>query len=222
VSGSPFVSEATRKKLSSSLKKAIRENPELRPRGESAYNWRGGFTPCAVCGTTKKKRHSYLCKSCAVKTYKGVLSNRYKGGIKDGGGKRYVKKTPCLNCGKDIPQTNKSKMCKSCFWKFARGEKAPRWNGGLSRLNVRIRQTPEYRNWRSEIFRRDFFRCVYCEHHGNDIHAHHVVGLKDIVYEENIDSVPKALQSKVLFNSENGITLCENCHKKEHYNKEIL
>jgi len=45
-----------------------------------------------------------------------------------------------------------------------------------------------------------------CGHHGGKLHAHHILSFKE--YPEAREKV------------ENGITLCEKCHKKLHYGVE--
>lgn len=62
------------------------------------------------------------------------------------------------------------------------------------------RNSPRYKNWRLEVFKRDHFCCVNCGSK-KDIQAHHI----------------KAWKHKDLrYTVANGITLCRKCHLKAH------
>lgn len=64
-----------------------------------------------------------------------------------------------------------------------------------------MRDSGEYIKWREEVFHRDLYRCTDCGSSGW-IEAHHL-----LQFSEHHDLV---------FNPDNGITLCESCHKKRH------
>jgi len=65
------------------------------------------------------------------------------------------------------------------------------------------RRTTEYKAWRAAVLARDEYECVRC---GNteDLHAHHI--------EPISENLLKALDI------DNGETLCEDCHRREHSN----
>lgn len=64
---------------------------------------------------------------------------------------------------------------------------------------------------------RDRWTCQDCGKVGGDIHAHHnIITFADIMQQNQIDSVEKAVQCEMLWNIENGITLCKKCHKNRH------
>lgn len=63
-----------------------------------------------------------------------------------------------------------------------------------------IRNSPEYAQWRLEVFTRDNFTCVLCSDVGGRLEAHHILPFSK--YEE--------LRLKI----SNGITLCVDCHCK--------
>ena len=67
------------------------------------------------------------------------------------------------------------------------------------------RHTEEYRNWRTEVFNRDDFKCQICNQVGGTLNAHHI---KEF-----------AKNPELRFDVDNGITLCESCHKKIHKRK---
>lgn len=64
------------------------------------------------------------------------------------------------------------------------------------------RDTQEYRDWRISVFRRDKFTCQCCGIHGGKLNAHHIKRYKDN---------PESRTSL-----ENGVTLCETCHRVLH------
>lgn len=73
--------------------------------------------------------------------------------------------------------------------------------------DIRNRQTKEYKNWREKVFKRDNYTCKKCGKRGVEIQAHHVK--------------PWALYPALRYEVNNGITLCNECHKEIH-KKETL
>jgi len=67
-----------------------------------------------------------------------------------------------------------------------------------------LRETEEYRNWRKNVFERD----KICQDCGSDekLHAHHKIPFQYDPFEKGIDV-------------NNGIILCEKCHRKAHSKK---
>ena len=66
----------------------------------------------------------------------------------------------------------------------------------------RDRNSPEYKEWRKEVFTRDNYTCQHCKTHGTQLEAHHIK--------------PWALYPNDRFDVNNGITLCVKCHKRVH------
>lgn len=66
----------------------------------------------------------------------------------------------------------------------------------------RDRNSPEYKEWRKEVFTRDNYTCQHCKIHGTQLEAHHIK--------------PWALYPNDRFDVNNGITLCVKCHKRVH------
>ena len=89
-------------------------------------------------------------------------------------------------------------------------------NGFKLGITEMIRKLPEYGVWRLTIYIRDNFECKSCMKHGGKLNAHHLKSLKKIILENKIDSLKKALECKELWDTDNGVTLCPDCHKNIH------
>jgi 5-methylcytosine-specific restriction endonuclease McrA len=76
-----------------------------------------------------------------------------------------------------------------------------------------IRETFKYRQWRSDVFTRDNFTCQKCLEKGCYLEAHHIKRFIDIIEEYNIKTLDEALNCEELWNINNGITLCNKCHR---------
>jgi len=81
-------------------------------------------------------------------------------------------------------------------------ERNNNWKGGISNQNNLFRGSPEYKKWRTAVFRKDNWTCQKCSQKGVYLEAHHLIR-----FSKN--------QIKRLDLS-NGITLCKKCHKEEH------
>lgn len=81
-----------------------------------------------------------------------------------------------------------------------KGEKASHWMGGITPVNTAIRNSPEYAEWRSQVFVRDDYTCQECGQRGVELNAHHIKRFADF--------------SELRLKVSNGITLCVSCHNK--------
>ena len=104
---------------------------------------------------------------------------------------------------------------------FLAGEKNARWKGGITPENMKIRQSFEYKLWRTSVFERDNWTCQTCGQLGGKLHAHHIKALAKILREYKITSLKQALDCAELWSINNGVTLCVDCHKKtdSYFNK---
>ena len=112
--------------------------------------------------------------------------------------------TPARSKGK--PAWNRGK--KGEYTTSKRGVKQPNisrekhwaWKGGVTPLNRTIRNSIEYREWRTAVFERDDYTCQGCSTRGGWLEADHIKQFA--VYPE--------LRLEV----SNGRTLCRTCHIK--------
>lgn len=80
-----------------------------------------------------------------------------------------------------------------------KGEKSYTWKGGITPLNKIIRRSLEYKLWRTAVFQRDNYTCIWCGQKGGVLNADHIKRFSD--YPE------------LRFSIDNGRTLCVPCHK---------
>jgi hypothetical protein len=85
-------------------------------------------------------------------------------------------------------------------------------------LKLKIRNTTEYLNWRLSILKRDNFACQICHTSMKDnksirLEVHHAKTFNDICKENNLSTVEEALECKVLWDLNNGVSICYSCHK---------
>jgi len=107
------------------------------------------------------------------------------------------------------------------------GELSGNWKGGISKIDKLCRRMSEYRQWRSDVFQRDNWTCKTCGLNGCYVTAHHIKSFSKIIKENNIKNILEARECKELWDLDNGITLCEECHKltdnyKGRANKKII
>ena len=93
------------------------------------------------------------------------------------------------------------------------GENAPRWKGGRTNLQSIIRQSLTYKEWHHKVLMRDKFSCCECHKVGRKLEIHHIKPLTKILDENKIKTIQEALSCKVLWDLDNGVTLCINCHQ---------
>lgn len=166
---------------------------------------------CIYCGNefkTAYKEQVYCSMDCKNKDYgnshKGELSHRFS-----------KIECKCPICEKVFLRTKSqvekhevsycSKKCVSIAYKerFA-GESNPHWDDSKTdEERLKDRKYLEYVQWRNEVYKRDNYTCKCCgDSSGGNLNAHHLNSYNsDIEHRTDID---------------NGITLCESCHKSFH------
>jgi hypothetical protein len=82
------------------------------------------------------------------------------------------------------------------------GDKNPCWKGGVTSTNKLLRESEQFEDWRKAVFQRDDWTCQKCGIRGGQLHPHHIKRFAD--YPE------------LRFDVSNGLTLCEDCHRRLH------
>jgi hypothetical protein len=173
---------------------------------------------CPICNKNIVK--NFYAKTCIkCRSVKGDKNPNFKG------------KSICKNCGNKRNRHNKTNLCGKCYHeiyaeklpfckvcgtklskygyeycqKCYKGTITKRWNPSLTddfRKNGRT-INPDYYKWRNEVFKRDNYTCQICNNDiGGNLNAHH------------LDSF--AIVKELRTNINNGVTLCEKCHKNFH------
>ncbi len=87
-----------------------------------------------------------------------------------------------------------------------RGENHPRWTGSAIRnADKRIRDSIEYTEWRTAVFKRDNYTCQSCSAKSGNGKA---------VFLEADHIKPFSIFMELRFDVSNGRTLCKKCHRK--------
>jgi len=156
---------------------------------------------CPICKNRFIRYKSFHSKYCSRE-----CSNRSR----PDRGKRIVNE--CVVCKKKYTPIrrgesgrNQEYCSRDCRVKGKSKENHWNWKGGIA-VNHR-RETKEYIEWRSLVYRRDNWTCKKCglKCRKENIVAHHIKTWSE--YPE------------LRFEVSNGIVLCRSCHKKTH--KEI-
>lgn len=157
-----------------------------------------------------RNRTTYLCKClCGVERLVDAYS---------------LSSGESRSCGCKAPQlwSEAGKKRKGIPNPALRGENNPNWRGGMVYRSLKdaLRQCPEYQAWRLEVYQRDWYRCTACGTKPTKsltIHAHHIVYFSDLITKNFITTLEEALACPALWDITNGVTLCEDCHRHEHW-----
>lgn len=119
-------------------------------------------------------------------------------------------KVVCKQCNRELLVTKKrSKNFVFCSYKCL----------GLSKrklskdIHNSLRSTGFYNKWRKSIFQRDNYTCVNCGVVGGRLECHHIKPLSIFINENIKLSLDEIIKIDGLWSLNNGITLCEKCHK---------
>ena len=112
--------------------------------------------------------------------------------------------TPPNLLGRKRTQDFKNRVSKNHKrpWLGKKGIESANYIDGRTSKSNQIRQSLEYRLWRSSIFQLDNFTCQKCEVYGTVLEAHH------------INNFSEFFDLRLSIN--NGITLCKKCHRSFH------
>lgn len=138
---------------------------------------------CTMCAIVGVKRKAKYCKRCRLT--KGKVEVKCKACLQTFWSNRCRLRSFC------------SEICKLTSYK---GRGNPNYIDGRTPENHRIRNSERYKQWRTAVFKRDKYTCVWCGQKGGELNADHIK--------------PFAYYPALRFNLSNGRTLCLPCHKK--------
>ena len=176
------------------------------------------------CKRCVKNRHTFTCEICGKEfntdnKKQKCCSVECKGRLRslnlvgENNPKYNSIKTSCDYCGKEVEinkyryNNHKNHFCsRECKDKWnsenIKGKNHPSYNPNLTD-EERDRNYPEYKDWRKAVYERDNYTCQCCgDNKGHNLNAHHIYGYTEY----------KDLRTDV----DNGISLCEECHKRYH------
>lgn len=149
----------------------------------------------------KKGQHIYWLCRCMCGYEKEVQGNSLRRGLSTCCTSCAYIKIAAKNKNRKVPEKQKRHLSKVRMGRFT-GEDNPNWRGGVTPENTSIRCSTEYEEWRIKVFERDRGVCQKCGIKPQIANAHHVK--------------PFYRHPDLRFDIDNGITLCEECHREEH------
>ncbi len=110
----------------------------------------------------------------------------------------------CIGCGQRIQGTDRTrKRCRVCYVNHSKGSNHPHWNPELTKNDrERGRFFEGIHEWAKQVKIRDNYTCQICKQVGYDLISHHVL--------------PYAKYPKLRTDIDNGVTLCNKCHRGFH------
>lgn len=171
---------------------------------------------CKDCRKRKNRnRYTNLCPVCG-KQFKAEKKSRECCSRKCSSHLRKNRKTvECEICNKPITRPKSqfrdrtyvycSNKCQDIGWsRYFSGVNSPiRDNSITDEERLARRKYPDYYKWRNSVYEKDNYSCKCCgDNKGGNLNAHHIFN-----YSEH-----QELQLDI----DNGVTLCNICHKKFH------
>ena len=169
-------------------------NLHLRIHNISINEYRKKYPNCQITPIKKNKLMSKLMKKLQV-----------NGGFGTGYKHNDISKQKIRDRFLGIPKTPEHCQHICDTHQSMKGNKNPNWKGGISTKRNLFISSDEYKQWRTSIFERDNYTCQECNIRGGSLNSHHIL--------------PYRHYPEFGLRIENGITLCEKCHK-ETFGKE--
>lgn len=101
--------------------------------------------------------------------------------------------------GRSFSKTHRDNL-RITHLEILKGKKNPNWKGGITKVNLKIKTSSRYRQWRKTVYERDNYTCQICGAKGVYLNADHI---KPFIHYPDLR-----------FELSNGRTLCVSCHRK--------
>lgn len=173
---------------------------------------------CLTCGKIVKKLTSVLKKNdgkafcsqfCYAESRRTFNTVTYLN--------KKVTQTECICCGKLFIIKNyrflgHGKHC--CSIKCNRTVIGKSLRLETTSLYKSIRTSSKMFEWRIAVYKRDGNKCRICG--AKSKNAHHIIHFKELLKNSNVKTLDDAYNYEPLWDIDNGISLCIECHKKQH------
>lgn len=180
---------------------------------------------CPECGEVRNVYYKSICRAghtiCQACSVKVKLSKQLEAGAKFG---RLTVLHASSRRGQSVCQCECGTLTEAANWSIENGEtkscgclraeqikrvshnpsgdKHHNWKGGVAGVRASVMAKKAYKSWRAGVFERDGYLCQKCAQRGGKLRAHHIFNFADY----------PALR----LDPDNGITLCDECHKRLH------
>jgi 5-methylcytosine-specific restriction endonuclease McrA len=144
-----------------------------------------------LLGIKTRSKHVNIRPGNIGKDFTGENNPRWRGG-----------KSKCCVCGKQLTYRRASAKCLACFREYLSTKERATPDQCKTDESKLWRRRIEFKNWRSEVFKRDGYMCQVCGKNTRDLHPHHLDAFS--AYPEK------------RFVTDNGVTLCSPHHKEFH------
>jgi NUMOD3 motif/HNH endonuclease len=199
------MSAETRARVNAKLKGRTRSE-------ETIAKWRESRKGYRHSQATKDKLRENAFIRVFTDEEKKEVSDRMKGN-QHGLGYRHTEEAKA--------KIGKSKTGELCPLKPKYGSDNYFWKGGVTAKNyslrINIQRLAEYKTWRNSIFLRDDYKCQFCGKRGGKLQAHHIIPFMDIISKHQIKTAQQARYCTELWDVNNGITYCCDCHWIKHF-----
>lgn len=199
---------AQRREVKPPSRFGIPNTPEQRKKISETHK-RLGIRPVPQYGDDNPSKRKEVREKISKAMTGRKLSEKHKKALS-----KNHRKTNSLESRKKLSATWQEKIIK--------GLPLPNWKGGITSLELRIRHSFKYRLWRSDVFSKDEFTCQECDRRGGKLNAHHIEPFALILELNDVKTFEQAMSCEELWNINNGITLCKECHLRQHGNPEVV
>ncbi len=182
-----------------------KSNLKIGLKGKECPLWKGGKSEfqCKYCNKLFENYKSNNPKYCSKKCF-------YKSHIKRMSGIKNPFYGKTFSKGSMIKRTE-SRIKTDGYQAWNKNDNTP--------IKKAIRGIRKYYDWRKAVFERDNYTCQDCFKKGGKLHAHHIIHVSLIFKEYNIKTIEEALKCEILWDKDNGITLCQKHHLDKHKNE---